>query len=423
MRNKLIEKAKKILLGNKKKGYTLPTNNKLYPAQWKWDSGFISLGYSYFNLKYALDEILTLLKGQWKDGMIPHILFHDLNTDYYPNHSVWNCGDKIRSSGITQPPVLAIILKKILDKNKIKTSEKVKIKSIVKKLKKYHDWLIKYRDPKNTGLVSILHPWESGYDNSPLWDYSMNEVKVEKNLKYKRGDNKVINPDYRPLDTDYDRYVTIKNHLRKNKYNPKFLYNKSMFNVVDVGFNSIFLKANKDLLELLKIFNFEHKKLEKFIIKSENQIEKLYNEKKGVFTNYDIKNKKKIVVPSITNYFILFADLRNQTINKKIIKNLKNHNQKNKFIFSSIKPNYEKFEEKRYWRGPVWINCNWIIYQGLKNKDKKFANKIKEKTINLIKKNGFYEYYSFKTGEAFGANNFSWTASLFLDLTLEKKYG
>ena len=55
---------------------------------------------------------------------------------------------------------------------------KVKIKSIVQKLKKYHEWLIKYRDPKNTGLVSILHPWESGYDNSPLWDYSMNEVKV-----------------------------------------------------------------------------------------------------------------------------------------------------------------------------------------------------------------------------------------------------
>ena len=70
MRNKLVEEAKKVLLGNKKRGYTLPTNNKLYPAQWKWDSGFISLGYSYFNLKYALDEITTLLRGQWKDGMI-----------------------------------------------------------------------------------------------------------------------------------------------------------------------------------------------------------------------------------------------------------------------------------------------------------------------------------------------------------------
>ena len=52
MRN-FINSAKKVLLGNKKKGYTLPTNNKLYPAQWNWDSGFIALGYSHFKLKYA----------------------------------------------------------------------------------------------------------------------------------------------------------------------------------------------------------------------------------------------------------------------------------------------------------------------------------------------------------------------------------
>ena len=223
------------------------------------------------------------------------------------------------------------------------------------------------------------------------------------------------------MDDDYDRYVTIKNHLRKNKYNPKSLYDKSMFNVVDVGFNSIFLKANKDLLKLLKKFNFEHKNIQKFILKSENQITKLYNKKKGVFTNYDLKNKKEISVPSITNYFILFADLKNQFINKKIIKNLKKHNKEKRYLFSSIKPNYNKFEEKRYWRGPVWINCNWIIYQGLKNKDKKFADKIKETTINLIRKSGFYEYYSCKTGKAFGASNFSWTASLFLDLLLDKQ--
>ncbi len=418
MRNKLIEKAKKVLLGNKKRGFTLPTNNKLYPAQWKWDSGFIALGYSHFNLKFALDEINTLLKGQWKDGMIPHILFHDLNTNYYPNHSVWNCGNKIHSSGITQPPVLAIILKRILDKNKIK--ETIKIKSIVIKLKKYHKWLIKYRDPKNTGLVSILHPWESGYDNSPLWDYSMNEVKVEKNLKYKRGDNKIVNPDYRPLDKDYDKYVTIKNHLRKNKYDPKKLYKASMFNVIDVGFNSIFLKANKDLLKLLKKLNLEHKEIQKYLLKSENQIEKLYDKKKRTFINYDLKNKKKITVPSITNYFILFADLKNKFINKEIIQKLKKHNTKEKFFFSSIKPNFKKYEEKRYWRGPVWINCNWIIYQGLKNKDATFAKKVRKKTIDLIGENGFYEYFNTNTGKAYGANNFSWTASLFLDLILEK---
>ena len=48
-----------------------------------------------------------------------------------------------------------------------------------------------------------------------------------------------------------------------------------MFNVVDVGFNSIFLKANKDLLYLLKKFNLEHKEIEKYVLKSENKIEKI----------------------------------------------------------------------------------------------------------------------------------------------------
>ena len=82
--NRHIKNAQKILIGNRKRGYTLPTNNKLYPAQWNWDSAFIALGYSYFNLNFALKEIKTLLDGQWNDGMIPHILFCLLYTSPSP---------------------------------------------------------------------------------------------------------------------------------------------------------------------------------------------------------------------------------------------------------------------------------------------------------------------------------------------------
>ena len=188
--------------------------------------------------------------------MVPHILFHNTKTNYYPNYTAWNCGNKIHSSGITQPPILATILKEILNKNKINKTQLLNIKKIIKKIKKFHEWFIQYRDPKKTGLVSILHPWESGYDNSPIWDEPMHKVKIEKNIKYKRADNKVVNPDFRPLNIDYDRYVTIKNNLRKIKYNPKKVYKSSFFNVVDVGFNSIFLKANKDLVSLLDTFDF-----------------------------------------------------------------------------------------------------------------------------------------------------------------------
>ena len=411
-----IKSAKKVLLGNKKKGYTLPTNNKLYPAQWNWDSGFIALGYSHFKFKYALDEIKTLIRGQWKDGMIPHILFHDLNTNYYPNHSVWACGNKIHSSGITQPPILAIILKLILDKKKINNKDKTEIKKIIKGILKYHKWFIKFRDPNNTGLVSILHPWESGYDNSPLWDDPMSKVKVPKNLKYKRGDNKVVNPEHRPLNIDYDRYVTIKNDLRKKKYDPRKIFKTALFNVVDIGFNSIFLKANKDLIILLKKFNIDSAKISNYIKITEKSILKFFDKKKETFFSYDLRNKKKIFIPSITNYLILYADIKNSKINNILIKNLKKHNLKEKYFFSSIKPNHKTFEEKRYWRGPVWINCNWFLCKGLINKDQKYSKKIKESTIRLVEKKGFHEYYSCKNGKPMGANNFSWSAALYLDL-------
>ena len=414
----LINKAQKTLLGNRKKGYTLPTNNKLYPAQWNWDSAFIALGYSYFNLNYALKEITTLLDGQWKDGMVPHILFHNTNTNYYPNYTAWNCGNKIRSSGITQPPILATILKLILDKNKISNKQTKEIKKIIKKIIRFHEWFIKFRDPKKTGLVSILHPWESGYDNSPIWDGPMEKVIIEKNLKYKRADNKIIRPDQRPLNIDYDRYVSIKNNLRKKKYNPKEIFKSSLFNVVDIGFNSLFLKANKDLIQILNKFNMDTSKLSNYVKVTEKNILKLYDKKKGVFFSKDIRNNKKIYIPSITNYFILFADLDNNSINNKLIKNLKNYNKNDKYFFSSIKPSHNSFEEKRYWRGPVWINCNWFIYQGLKNKDLKFSNSVKKKTIKLLEKSKFYEYFSCKNGQPMGAKNFSWSASLYLDLKI-----
>ncbi len=416
----LSKTAKKILKSNRRKGYTLPTNNKLYPAQWNWDSAFISIGYSYFNLEYAIKELETLLKGQWKNGMIPHILFHEKDDSYFPNHKTWRCGNSVSSSGITQPPIAATALKLIITRNKLNKNQKKRVILLIKKLKKYHDWFYKYRDPKNTGLVSIIHPWESGLDNSPLWDLSLNKIKIDKKLSYKRRDLEVSNSKARPLKRDYDCYITLLNQFKKLNYNPNKLYYNSMFNVVDIGFNSIFLKASKDLLEISKLYNLNFKDLNKKIFKTESSLLKMYNKKKNIFYSYDLKNKFFINIPSISNYFILFADLNDKKVNKKIIESLKKYNQKEKYIFSSIKPDHKSFEEKRYWRGPVWINCNWLIYKGLKNKDKFYSDKIKKKTIELLEKKGFFEYFSCKNGKPMGAKNFSWSAALYLDLVLNK---
>ena len=406
------EIAKEVLINNRRSGYTLPTNNELYPAQWNWDSAFIALGYSYFNMEYAIEELEKLITGQWEDGMIPHILFHDNDESYFPNHKTWDCGNKVPSSGITQPPIIATIIKKIVDQNKLDKSQMKRMEILIKKLKKYLDWFYNYRDTNKIGLAAIIHPWESGLDNSPIWDGPLDKVKIEENLKYERRDLNVSRSSNRPLKKDYDGYITLLNQFKKNKYNPTKIVNDSMFNVIDIGFNSILIRATKDLVEVSKKFNLDFTDLKNKISKSEESLIKFYKDEDQSFFSYDFKNHNLIKVDAISNYFILFANLENQEINNKIIDKLKKYNSQKDYFFTTVNPKDKSFEETRYWRGPVWINSNWIVYQGLINKDKIFSSSIKNKTLELLENKKFHEYYNYKTGECLGANNFSWSAAL-----------
>ena len=411
-----IKIAKEVLINNRRSGYTLPTNNELYPAQWNWDSAFIALGYSYFNMEYAIEELEKLISGQWEDGMIPHILFHDNDESYFPNHKTWDCGNKVPSSGITQPPIIATIIKKIVDQNKLDKSQMKRMEIIIKKLKKYLDWFYNYRDTNKIGLAAIIHPWESGLDNSPIWDGPLDKVKIEENLKYERRDLNVSRSSNRPLKKDYDAYITLLNQFKNDKYNPGKIVNESMFNVIDVGFNSIVIRATKDLIEVGKRFNLNFSDLENKIALSEESLIKFYKEEEQSFFSYDFKNHNLIKVDAISNYFIPFADLENKEINNKIISKLKKYNSQREYFFTTVNPKDKTFEETRYWRGPVWINSNWIIYQGLINKDKNFSELLKNKTLELLENKKFHEYYNFKNGDCLGANNFSWSAALYLDL-------
>ena len=65
----LEKKAIKVLNNNWKEdgGFSIPCAN-LYPFQWKWDSGFIAIGFAYFDMAKAEKEIETLIRcsmGKW----------------------------------------------------------------------------------------------------------------------------------------------------------------------------------------------------------------------------------------------------------------------------------------------------------------------------------------------------------------------
>lgn len=69
---------------------TLPALG-LYPFQWGWDAGFIAIGYARYANGQALEELEALFQGQWKDGMLPHIVFGETekSDQYFPGPQYW----------------------------------------------------------------------------------------------------------------------------------------------------------------------------------------------------------------------------------------------------------------------------------------------------------------------------------------------
>ncbi|MDO9575145.1 MAG: hypothetical protein Q7J55_01285 [bacterium] len=71
----LKKRAVEVLKDNDTGNSTKPAP-LLYPHQWQWDSAFIAIGLSHIDEERAQQEILSLLRGQWTNGMIPHIIFN-----------------------------------------------------------------------------------------------------------------------------------------------------------------------------------------------------------------------------------------------------------------------------------------------------------------------------------------------------------
>src|SRR5690242_20978724 len=76
----LLERARAILRGNDRGGYTVPTH-RLYPFQWNWDSAFVAMGWATFDEARGFTEVERLLEGQWDDGLVPQIVFHAPSED------------------------------------------------------------------------------------------------------------------------------------------------------------------------------------------------------------------------------------------------------------------------------------------------------------------------------------------------------
>jgi neutral trehalase len=433
----LINDAKAVLEANDQGTHTIPARG-IYPHQWLWDSCFIAIGISHYDIERAQTEILSLLRGQWANGMMPNIIITPGDND---RNDIWHSWinpyspDGISTSGITQPPVLAEAIVRIGAKLSI-AERRTWYRTVLPSLIAYHSWLYNERDPHDEGLVLLIHPWETGTDNTPSWMGELHKHQMPLWIRFVakahltplfnlfRRDTKFVPIEERLSTIEALSLYSVQRRLRRKKYDISGILTHGLFAIEDLTFNSILIRANKHLREIAKTVGHElPPELKKSMSKTEQALEQLWDPYSKQYYSRNFITHELLKEPTIASLMPLYAGTIDKERADKLVSMLENkHLFGPEYPVPSVPINSPWFNEKAYWQGPTWINTNWLIIDGLKRMGyKDHADALTEATLELVTNSGYYEYFSSLNGSPAGSANFSWTAALTIDLATPAK--
>ena len=383
-----------ILRGNDRGTYTVPSP-RLYPHQWAWDSAFAAIGWVHVDPNRAWVELETLMAGQWADGRVPHIYFHKLSEDYFPGPEFWQVP---RSSSITQPPIWASAMRRLLEVS----GDKDRTKALLAKMDASHRFFHAQRDPQQLGLVAIVHPWESGLDNSPVWDGPMTRIDVSDPPPFKRKDTEVVkDASLRPTNDQYVRYACLVKAIAEDGFGP------GPFAVYDPMMTAILARAERDLAWCAEQCGEKSDAVTRAEKLEAGLMAHLWDEALGRFVYWDVHANERITPDVIGGYLPLWCKTP-AAVRARLVDGLRTRFVC-KYPVPSTSPQDPCFEPRRYWRGPTWINTAWMLTEAL-------GPPLEQSILALVRDHGMYEYFHPETGEPLGGERFSWTAALVLDL-------
>ena len=401
----LDQAARDILRLNDRGGYTVPTEG-LYPYQWNWDSAFAAMGFAQFNVDRAWVEFETLFSGQWDNGMVPHILFHQVDEDYFPGPEMWKSVGPIPSSGITQPPVAATMVRLVFERNP--NVGLARLAPLYDKIVAWHDWFMAWR--LDQGAVCTTHPWETGRDNAPDWDGAMAAIDPVGVGEYRRRDTSHVDSEMRPTREDYDRYVWLVQRGARLNWDDAAMLQDTPFRVADPSMTFTLMRAQRDLAELGRSLGRDVSTIEGQIAKLESGAQTLWNETLGCYDSRDTRTGEWANSISNASFLCWYGGLPAPQMRAVLTHVLEGVT----YGVPSFTPHDPKFEAKRYWRGPVWAVMNMLIGMGLDEMDLPEGQVLREGTADLITKHGFSEYFDPLDGSPAGGGTFTWTAAVWL---------
>jgi glycogen debranching enzyme len=420
-RRQLANSALSVLRGNDTGLFVKPAPT-VYPFQWNWDSALVAIGLAGVDVARGRQEVRALLRGQWADGMVPHIVFHATGVYYSPGPEIWDSGvcpgaPQVATSGLTQPPVLATAVRALHEAG----PDRRFLEEILPAVEAWHAWLHRERRFDESGLVAILHPWESA-DNAPRFDRALARVELIDVPAFVRSDRRRLAAAERPTDRDYTRFLAIVAALRRCDYRPQSLA-ETPFAYADLTFNAVLAAAEADLAWLWNELGERDARATAAATRLRQGLAERWDESAAAYRELDLWSGDQEVAGTVGEVMPLYAAAPDERQALRLFDEALwapsrfGPAPEAPWAVTTVSRSSPDFDARRYWRGPIWININWFLVRGLERLGlASEAERLRSLTLRLVKASGFSEYYHPSTGAPLGSPEFSWSAALTLDL-------
>ena len=356
--------------------YTCPSPGR-YPWQWYWDSCFHAIAWRRFDRERPKRELATLLAAQRPDGFIGHTIFWEkpLRGSRRYTYNVLTSADPMTAS--IQPPLLAWAWR-------IAVGDPAAEHRIARQ----HDWLQEHRTLDDDGLLWIVAPDESGQDASnqfdAIWGRQAHGLPGYLGLIHRN----------RRLGFDLRRVVAAGGPVCCEV-------------VTNVLYNLARLALGRPSL-------------------TPALIERTYDARRGLFVPQARPAPRRTPAVAIAALAPLaLPDLPEEIGHRLVEEHLLNPDR----FWTAVPPPSVSVDEpsftvndrgllrqRRYWRGPTWMNTAWLCWLGLVRLGyDEPAAQLAQRLGSAVATAGLREYYHPDTGAGMGAPDFGWS-SLVLEL-------
>lgn len=335
-----------------------------YVGLWQWDAFFHALAYRHVDAQLAHDQFRVLFDHQRSDGMVPDCVFDE--------GLVERLGYPVDAS-VTKPPVAGWCLWRVYEA----TGDADFLDEMYEPLGRWQRWWLERCDRDGDGVCQYDHPFSSGLDDSPLWDRGMPVESPDLNT-------------YLCLQAEaLGRIAAVLGHADEAR-----------------GWQAQADRLATDLLD------------------------HLYDPEAGVFWAQRMTDAGHERVPALTVASLLPLltgrlpeDVRGALLDRLV--------DPQAFWTPYPVPTVARcdptYDPDRMWRGPVWVNVNYLLVEGLLRCGRRdLARELCDRTLDLVASHpDIREYYNPETGRPGprAAPAFGWSAALFIDLAVRRARG